>query len=875
MKKLVFLLIAFLVIELASASFEAGKPPMDISKEYTRNAEIEGWINISLDEEPSNSILRTNMGDSINLLDFLKQESSDYSCSPSDCEPSYTGSNAELTKTNNLDANEEIIYAIKISGNVDEFDNIRFKLLGYNAKSCTSPIKIDFGNNGDIDWVFNVSSDEFNCFPSYGCYEDSLAEADKELSYDEDEGEIKPYCEKITLNEGSKFKLNAWVMNGSTQNVELKMQLYNLDGEKIDDAGCTLPEEIDTTTNGGVIGCPVDFTTMQEDYYLCIYSNKETDWKIKSETHNPCGSYGLPSKNNIDIYVYAENAKFMPINEFQLNDDDIQNKNYESFSEIIDSYLENKFDKDCSSDCYVPIRFISGISQNLIIDDIYYSYDTSSGHPSYDKLFDVTEQTPLISLDFEKLDLDSTNFTTKGAYGTREFTIYINNDIIDSESIEIVETAEISGISPTTVAAGVSTKFVLEVSNESEIEKYEWDFDDDVEETTTKNQVYHVYTEVDEYDLEVTLTDKDDTEIKKSFTISVISPETLIPQILQKNRNNLKDLRNSSSLLPSFVKTYIDDIIDLDDLNETLEALQEEYEDASSTDDYIEVMLGINNLSIPEDILVTDSGNPIFIPEEDTIDLEDLKRAGAGSYNDDYKDDYKEQIIAYILEETVSDYSYKVYSFIYPEKNEEIVSWFKLTIDPSDDLYLVLNQNPILKQDYDEEEYGDFLAIELEEKKTIEFLYPGKVSLEDLAYASPKFVNLNTGEIEPVSDTKPYGWILLALIILFVLAFLAYLLLQQWYRKNYEKSLFTNENDLFNLINFIKTAESKQIKIKEIYNRLKKLGWSSEQITYAWKKLHGKRTGMFEIPIFDIFNKKKARSRLQENLNKQDPRLIQ
>jgi hypothetical protein len=43
----------------------------------------------------------------------------------------------------------------------------------------------------------------------------------------------------------------------------------------------------------------------------------------------------------------------------------------------------------------------------------------------------------------------------------------------------------------------------------------------------------------------------------------------------------------------------------------------------------------------------------------------------------------------------------------------------------------------------------------------------------------------------------------------------------------------------------------------EIVKKLKKAKWKSEQITYALKKYKGKRTGMYELSIFNIFKRKK------------------
>ena len=50
----------------------------------------------------------------------------------------------------------------------------------------------------------------------------------------------------------------------------------------------------------------------------------------------------------------------------------------------------------------------------------------------------------------------------------------------------------------------------------------------------------------------------------------------------------------------------------------------------------------------------------------------------------------------------------------------------------------------------------------------------------------------------------------------------------------------------------------------EIGEKLKNAGWIGEQITYAFRKLDGKRTGMFEIPLFGLFDRKKIMSEIEK-----------
>ena len=48
----------------------------------------------------------------------------------------------------------------------------------------------------------------------------------------------------------------------------------------------------------------------------------------------------------------------------------------------------------------------------------------------------------------------------------------------------------------------------------------------------------------------------------------------------------------------------------------------------------------------------------------------------------------------------------------------------------------------------------------------------------------------------------------------------------------------------------------------EIRRMLKKAGWKSEQITYAIKKFEGKRTGMWEIPVFKWLENRKVKGEI-------------
>lgn len=50
---------------------------------------------------------------------------------------------------------------------------------------------------------------------------------------------------------------------------------------------------------------------------------------------------------------------------------------------------------------------------------------------------------------------------------------------------------------------------------------------------------------------------------------------------------------------------------------------------------------------------------------------------------------------------------------------------------------------------------------------------------------------------------------------------------------------------------------------REIKSKLSQSGWKGEQITYAFKKIDGKRTGMYEIPLFKFVENKRVRKEIE------------
>ena len=117
------------------------------------------------------------------------------------------------------------------------------------------------------------------------------------------------------------------------------------------------------------------------------------------------------------------------------------------------------------------------------------------------------------------------------------------------------------------------------------------------------------------------------------------------------------------------------------------------------------------------------------------------------------------------------------------------------------------------------------------------------------------------------SDCKPWGRIILYIVLLLFAGFWGYIGLQEWYKRYYENHLFKNKTDLFNLINFMNNAINQGLEKGYILRSLEKLRWKREQVIYAFNKFKGKRTGMWEIPLFKWVENKKVKEEISKRQN--------
>jgi len=228
-------------------------------------------------------------------------------------------------------------------------------------------------------------------------------------------------------------------------------------------------------------------------------------YKINYETVNPCGSAGT-GKYDFPIFIYP--FKYSKVNNFVFNQNlvDAGDSGLDIGQEI-SSYVYSKYHNNCTPECIVPVSFISGENQDIILSNLNLIY-TVGGSKSETKIYNITRRLVSISSGFQKLDLEDANFIAPFTAGQREFILELGNEEILRETINILSISRITGLEPTRVAALVPTTFTVHLSETKSNLTYIWEFGDrSVVEITDTNQVKHTYTDTGDYSVRITVRD--------------------------------------------------------------------------------------------------------------------------------------------------------------------------------------------------------------------------------------------------------------------------------------------------------------------------------------------------------------------------------
>ncbi len=335
---------------------------------------------------------------------------------------------------------------------------------------------------------------------------------------------------------------------------------------------------------------------------------------------------------------------------------------------------------------------------------------------------------------------------------------------------------------------------------------------------------------------------------------------------INDKKQELEKFKLEKQSYTGFIGARLDYSFNVFYFEDKISELEDNYTSASSNQGYQEIINELDLMRIPKSISESNSINNLnFYPRSENIEFGVLAGITGEDYSELNSANYETSLFIWSQDAIDARINYKGISASYGVSEEILFNYFEVQFirtPPMIDVYLIIDDMIGLEF---EGEYGQQL------RGTHYFINLKNMNYEDVVFAisenvdfttlpmfiSPSLADLpNSGNviIDGKKEMKISKWFFFGLIILFVLVIglVVYSVVSTWYDKKYEKHLFPNRNNLYNLIIFINTSNRKGISNDEIVKSLRKSKWSGEQIKYVMKKYAGKRTGMVKLPFNKI-----------------------
>ncbi len=842
-----------------------------LATNYSDGETIRGNINLRLGNEPGDTRVTSNFAGSLTILELIENQTGliegiEYNCSTNGCLNDYSSSG--VVQQIQIDSGNVNYAGFKIEGSGIEVKDSKVRVSSNAPSSCTPNLYVDLLSDGYNILTAAQGNGESCGIRHTGCYDQSNTLLANIVTG-------KQYCEKISIPQAPGFIVGAQIKQGTGES-NLTVRLYDADSTSLL-GSCKLPQNSQQTQD---ISCIINHSSYEtKEYYVCVSTSVNNGYQIGQETVSPtCGTAQGFNSLNSDFDIFAETEKYAAAPNFVINISTYKKAFNLNLTQVIDQYIQNVYSGDCQNDCFVPMK-IFGEDQTVLFDDPELKYESfGASLAPIQEINALDYQATRITSNNLSIDISKANFVIPIASSENNFRLYLNGDSFLTKPINIRRSFAFD-INPKSVAFGQSVRF--NATSATRITRTIWNFGDGTPiQTINGTSVYHAFTRNGtSFTVNVTAI-SNNTQATRQFTVFVGNPREIANLTIIEYRRRLTNITSQINAYPSWAIPKIQSIVSVNNMTSRLNSIELDFRNATSEEDYQGVMLDLLNLDVPAYVSATNSGdnlplslgyeniNPSYIEEIENKDLAN--------------NELREQIVAWMNDNFNPEISFRKIQKIGNSGTQPVGALFTIKTNPlasiNDEVYLIFGQ--------DVENFGvyrinynplsvtsgtDYVLLDTSKSETFEFFVEGDFDAETLgAYIAPSLDIL--GNIEAPSgvceindicesgesaDSCPedcskkwfkftiIGWILVA-----IGAIVGYIILQEWYKRNYQRTLFPNSNDLFNLINFIYNARKSGLSDSDIKAKLRQQQWSNERIGFAFRKIEGKRLGMLEIPIF-------------------------
>jgi PKD repeat protein len=877
MKRVVVVFLIMFLSVLAFASMDVHNISVETS--YPLNQILTGKINLTVRGESVDTLFTTNKGHSALLMKMVEDYGL-YECIPDSCSNNY----AVLEEADSLEIplayGERKDVGFVVVGDNVQITDINFVISSDFSKGENVPLEINFFES-DENWVFSeyASGDELaEDFREkyYGDYNMVQKEVGFNLA-------DLTYCSTLQAYETDRLVLGADFVVGDNMG-DVKFTIFDADtgieygynytnpnaydfvflerSEKdlfadgfyhVCVRACSEREDGTKCDRGTSDKYKLAYNSVSESYSGFFYDDSSGDFDYLAATGNKTRNYGIYLREM--IYDGADALRTVDFN------DSLSSAN---------SYILSKYGGNCSLGCAMPFEIIAGVEQNVVLSDLEVNF-LSEGGQELNDFSEFEKESATVSFSGELL-LGALDFKVSES-GSYDFMI--GNETVLEEDIKITSAPIIEGIFPGIIPAGIESLIFADVDYPSNASiTYNWEFGDNSQQTTTTNKVYHLFENISEYNVKLTIISNGLTNFMETKIVTV-SPKDYVHILYRELWGSLNQSMKDIASFPVWQQKMMTKRLEILNKEDEIRRIGRKISSAVLDSEFLAIASMLNALDFPRNIFISEAYSFAFPIGEDidpTVIGEHTVESLEGTVEDNV-----DAIIRWQDENMEYNIDVKQISYMKTSGSKSdlfLVYSFNAKSNFHGDSFLVINRpkSELMFDNIDKEpkEYKGVTLIPLVDGvKIFEFYVEGN---EEVGFfASPELRDL---ELNPVidkscnsngmceegetyktcrDDCRPVGLMIFYIILVVLFVLFLYTMVQIWYDKYYEETLFKKNHELVNLLTFVTAAKTKGNSEEKIRAMLKTKGWTGERVDYVIKKANGERVGLFEIiPITKI-----------------------